>query len=67
MKWTLHVLYSEFVAKHEIFQLKTKADKHNIPVHVDGARILNAAVALNVTPKDLMEYADSVSFCFSKV
>lgn len=43
------------------------ADKHSIPVHVDGARILNAAVALNVTPKDLMDYADSVSFCFSKV
>lgn len=47
-------------------ELRKRADKHHIPIHVDGARILNAAVALNVTPRDIMEYADSVSFCLSK-
>lgn len=47
-------------------ELRKRANKYDIPIHVDGARILNAAVALNVTPRDIMEYADSVSFCFSK-
>jgi threonine aldolase len=42
------------------------ARRHGLKVHVDGARIFNAAVALNVNPKDLVAEADSVSFCLSK-
>ncbi len=34
--------------------------------HVDGARIFNAAVALNVPAANLVEQADSVTFCLSK-
>jgi threonine aldolase len=33
---------------------------------VDGARIFNAATALNTTASDLVAVADSVSFCLSK-
>ncbi len=40
--------------------------KHNIPVHLDGARIFNAAVSLGVDVKELTQYADSVSCCLSK-
>lgn len=40
--------------------------KHNIPVHLDGARLFNAAVYLNVGPKEITKYADSVMFCLSK-
>ncbi len=42
------------------------ARRHGLKVHVDGARIFNAAVALNVNPKSLTAEADSVSFCLSK-
>jgi threonine aldolase len=35
-------------------------------VHVDGARIFNAAAALETDAATLVEQADSVSFCFSK-
>jgi threonine aldolase len=35
-------------------------------VHVDGARIWNAAVALGVKPADLVKGADTVMSCFSK-
>lgn len=35
-------------------------------VHMDGARIFNAAVALNVHIKELTKYVDSVMFCLSK-
>lgn len=38
----------------------------NINVHVDGARIFNAAVAQNIDVKDLCENVDSVSICLSK-
>src|SRR5581483_6607597 len=37
-----------------------------VPVHVDGARIFNAALALGVDAATLVADADSVSFCLSK-
>src|SRR2546423_7680642 len=38
----------------------------NLPVHLDGARIFNAATALNETVANLARPADSVMFCLSK-
>lgn len=37
-----------------------------LALHIDGARIWNAAVALKVTPARLVQSADSVSACLSK-
>lgn len=42
------------------------ACRYEIKVHVDGARLLNAAIALGVEPRDLVADADSVTFCLSK-
>ena len=42
------------------------AHHYNLILHVDGARIFNAAVALGVDAADLTEKADSVTFCLSK-
>lgn len=42
------------------------ARRHKIKVHVDGARIFNAAVALGVDASVLAEDADSLTFCLSK-
>jgi len=42
------------------------AKENGLKLHIDGARIFNAAVALNVTVIDLVENADSVTFCLSK-
>ncbi len=47
-------------------EIKQNAEKYAIPVHLDGARIFNAAVALNVDVKELAKHADSVMFCLSK-
>jgi threonine aldolase len=43
-----------------------KAREINLPVHLDGARIFNAAVAENVSVADLSKPVDSVQFCLSK-
>jgi threonine aldolase len=37
-----------------------------IPVHTDGARLFNAAVALGVDAKQICQYTDSIGFCVSK-
>ena len=42
------------------------AESYELKVHVDGARIFNAAVALGVDVRELVSKADSVSFCLSK-
>ena len=42
------------------------AHKHGLKFHVDGARLWNAAVALNVSPARLAKEADSLSLCLSK-
>jgi threonine aldolase len=42
------------------------ARRHDLKIHVDGARIFNAAVALDVKVDQLVAEADSVSFCLSK-
>ena len=42
------------------------ARRHGIALHVDGARIFNAAAALGVPAARLAKDADSVSFCLSK-
>lgn len=42
------------------------AKSRDIPVHLDGARIFNAAIALGVDVKDISAYADSVNVCLSK-
>jgi threonine aldolase len=47
-------------------EVSTVSKKAGIPIHLDGARIFNAAAAMNCEPKDIARYADSVMFCLSK-
>ena len=47
----------------EICQL---AHQRDIAVHLDGARIFNAAIALNIEPALLTKNVDSIMFCLSK-
>ena len=47
-------------------QVAELAHSNDLLVHIDGARIFNAAVALGVTARELVEPADSITFCLSK-
>jgi len=42
------------------------AKENNLSVHLDGARVFNAAIALDVDVKRIADYADTVQFCLSK-
>jgi threonine aldolase len=55
------VLTPEYMA-----QVRDLADRHGLAIHLDGARLFNAAAALGVAPAVLTREADSVSFCLSK-
>jgi len=47
-------------------EVRKIADEWNLPVHLDGARMFNAAVALGCQARDIADRADSVMFCLSK-
>ena len=47
-------------------QVAELAHARGLRVHVDGARIFNAAAALNVGVQELVQEVDSVTFCLSK-
>lgn len=54
------------LSKEQIDQLCEVAHRHNVPVHLDGARIFNAATYLEMPVAELVENLDSVQFCLSK-
>lgn len=47
-------------------RIKDVANRHGIPVYLDGARIFNAATYLKVEPSDICQYVDAVQFCLTK-
>ena len=49
-----------------IEEIAKLARSRDMKVHIDGARIFNAALALGVTPDKLVENADTITFCLSK-
>lgn len=50
----------------EMVALRQESHRHGAKVHVDGARIFNAAAALHEDVARLAQEADSLSFCLSK-
>ncbi len=54
---------SDLPRLEEIRKLSTK---YQVPIHMDGARLFNAAAYLKTTAKEMCQYVDSVMFCVSK-
>ncbi|MFN0071865.1 MAG: low-specificity L-threonine aldolase [Chloroflexota bacterium] len=50
----------------ELAAVKVVADQLGLPVHLDGARMFNAAVALGVDAREIARHVDSLTFCLSK-
>ena len=54
------------IAPGEIAAAADAARERDVPVHLDGARVFNAATALDVPVTDITDPVDSVMFCLSK-
>jgi threonine aldolase len=50
----------------KIRAIRELASSVGIPMHLDGARLMNACVATGLTPKDYAQYFDSCTLCLSK-
>ena len=49
-----------------LWSVSDLAQSHGIKMHIDGARIFNASIALGVPVSELTRYTDTISFCLSK-
>jgi threonine aldolase len=47
-------------------EIRCIADRHQVAVHLDGARLFNAAAVLHASPADVARDADTVQICLSK-
>ena len=47
-------------------RLRALTAEQNVPLHIDGARVFNAAVALGVPAAGIARHGDSIGFCVSK-
>ncbi len=47
-------------------QAREFVDEHGLKLHLDGARVYNAAVALDVDVKEIAKHFDSMTICLSK-
>jgi threonine aldolase len=54
------------LGEEDLASVRAIADRHGLPIHMDGARLFNAAVGLGVPVARLAGYADSVCFSLSK-
>ena len=59
-------LSGKVIDKNASDKMALSAKKAGLKVHLDGARIFNASVALNTPVDELTEHVDSVTFCLSK-
>ncbi|XP_038634185.1 threonine aldolase 1 [Scyliorhinus canicula] len=47
-------------------EVRDLSDRYGLPIHIDGARLMNAAVALDVKASEILRLCDSVSVCLNK-
>ncbi len=63
---TFHLDRGLAIEKSRYAETIDMAQKHHLPIFMDGARIFNAAVALNTNVADLVSFCDAVDVCLCK-
>lgn len=63
---TLNFAGGAVISPERLAAVHELAQSHGVPVHMDGARLFNAAIALGVEVSDLCQHVDTLMFCLSK-
>ncbi|XP_022524732.2 threonine aldolase 1 [Astyanax mexicanus] len=63
---THNILGGRVVPLPFLQELRSLADQYGLALHMDGARLMNAAAALGVHPSVILKHCHSVSVCLSK-
>lgn len=63
---TYNLNRGQVISIENMKEIKEVAARYNLPVYLDGARLLNASVKLNVPPAAICEHVDAVQICLTK-
>ena len=63
---TANVVGGKILSKEYMDSVKNICKENNLKLHIDGARIFNASVALEMPVSELTKSVDSLTFCLSK-
>lgn len=63
---TYNLNRGQVISIENMREIKEVASRYNIPVYLDGARLFNASVELNVPPAAICEHVDAVQICLTK-
>ena len=55
-----------YYTEEQLAAMSALCKKHNIKLHMDGARVMNAVIAMGAELKDVTKHLDSISICISK-
>ena len=56
----------KIISPNQLEAISDVAKKHSLKLYMDGARIFNASVALNIDVKEFTKHVDNLMFCLSK-
>ncbi|MCM3671142.1 aminotransferase class I/II-fold pyridoxal phosphate-dependent enzyme [Mesobacillus maritimus] len=63
---TYNLNKGQVVSVENMKEIKQLAEQYHLPVYMDGARIFNALIELDMRPADLGQYVDGGQFCLTK-
>ena len=63
---THNMCFGSPISKEYLDSVYEIAHSNNLKLHIDGARIFNATVALDISLSELIQNIDSITFCLSK-
>lgn len=63
---TYNLNAGQVIPMDNLKDIKLLANKYEIPVYMDGARLFNASIELGVSPADICKEVDAVQFCLTK-
>ena len=66
MEQTHNLAGGSVLSLEHMREVRDLASQMDVPVHLDGARIFNASIALGVSAAAIAAHADSATFCVSK-
>lgn len=63
---TINTFGGKIYPIYELKKIFEFSNQHNLFIHLDGARLLNACAASGILPSEYSQYVDSLTICFSK-
>lgn len=63
---TYNLNAGQIIPMDNLMEIRSLANRYNIPIYLDGARVFNASAELGISPAEICKEVDAVQFCLTK-